>query len=850
MIPGNTLLRVATFLQFRLSLKNKTSFSSLTRTLSILFFLLTGLADARAQPGERGAITKSDTAGKTGNTYAIIIGISDYKAVPDLQFAHKDAQAFEDFLLSEAGGKVPKVNIETFLNENANRSNVGDAISVIARKAKPGDRVWFFFAGHGDMEDLTQIENGLLLLYNSPNGNYFGMNDDVLEILDLKRYLSPLSQKGVEMLFIVDACHSGNLNGGVQGVQQTASALASAWGREYKILSCQPNQLSLESAEWGGGRGLFSLQMEEGIKGLADTDNDGKITMFELQGYIQANVAKYSEFKQIPLITGDLSKSFFKVNPATLAALKKEKELNYPVLAKANSKGIEDKYVDSLSPEGKKIWLSYKKNLELKKLIWPKDTNALRDYRLFIKAYPDNPLTSMMRRNLASALNNRFDSIVSPLLRGGTSYSTRNECYYASLELDSCMSLLGEQHYMYSNLRARKLYMNAMSYTWALSENDYNISWRPTIEASLKLLEESLQFEPNASYTLMALGTHYYYLYEYEKANAAFKRYLELRPYDVFAKYSLGIMYSRLKQFDKAEEIFIALQRQHPEYTDFKMQLFDIYWKSNQNDKALALVNGMISSPAEQFYGYFSKGLYYARESMLDSTVYYYNESRKYAAGPCIICDNNIGHAYFVHDQTDSARKYFLRVLAQDSTYPFGHFNLGVIEEREGNTSAAINGFLKTILNAPGTMEGYVSNLPMYLGKKYDTTDRVAAAEFRKKMHTFNMQYLSYLSILYIYIRVPGLIDSTRQVNYLFNELFSYKQHEMLTWFHQACYKAMKKDKAGALESLERSLQLGFGSYYQVKNDLDLKFISNTPEYRAILEKYFPEETKKQGKIK
>ena len=197
----------------------------------LLFYWITAtLSFLHAQPGERGgAVTRTDSAGKTGNTYAIIIGISDYKVVPDLQYAHKDAQAFESFLLSEAGGKVPRTNVETFLNEQAVRSNVGDAISVIARKAKPGDRVWFFFAGHGDMEDLTQVENGLLLLYNSPNGNYFGMNDDVLEILDLKRYLSPLAQRGVEMIFIVDACHSGNLNGGVQGVQQTASALASSW---------------------------------------------------------------------------------------------------------------------------------------------------------------------------------------------------------------------------------------------------------------------------------------------------------------------------------------------------------------------------------------------------------------------------------------------------------------------------------------------------------------------------------------------------------------------------------------------------------------------------------------------
>src|SRR5688500_2594676 len=160
--------------------------------LPCILLLLLSLSIS-AQKVERGLETRKDTSRAVGNTYGIIIGISDYKLVDDLQFAHKDALAFESLLLSGAGGAIPKENIETFINENATRSNVGDAISVVARKVKPGDRVYFFFAGHGDMEDLTQIENGLLLLHNSPRGSYFGMNDDVLEILDLKRYLSPLS---------------------------------------------------------------------------------------------------------------------------------------------------------------------------------------------------------------------------------------------------------------------------------------------------------------------------------------------------------------------------------------------------------------------------------------------------------------------------------------------------------------------------------------------------------------------------------------------------------------------------------------------------------------------------------
>ncbi|HYM94923.1 MAG TPA: caspase family protein, partial [Chitinophagaceae bacterium] len=619
----------------------------------------------------RGIPQKGDNTVANGNTYAIIIGLSKYKNVTPLQYADKDAQAFDDFLVSDAGGKIPAANLEVFLNENATRTNIGDAISVIARKAKPGDRVYFFFAGHGDMEDLTQIENGLLLLYNSPNGNYFGMNDDVLEILDLKRYLSPLSERGVEMIFIVDACHAGNLKGGVQGIEQTASALAASWGKEYKILSCQPNQLSLEGAEWGGGRGLFSYELEDGMKGLADMNNDGVVSMYELQNYIQTNVAKYSEGKQIPMITGDLSKPFVKVVPSVLAALKKEKEEEFPMLAMVNTKGNEDKDVDSLDATGKKIYASFNKNIADKKLIWPKDTNALKDYRMFEIKYSGNPLITTMRRNLAASLNDRFNKIVGPLLKGQTSYSNRDECYYASLELDSCMSLLGEQHYMYQNLKARKLFMNAMAYTWAINENEYNIGMRPKVLYAIKLLEQSAELEPNAAYTLSSLGVLYTYVYEYSKADQVFQKYLALRPNDISAKYSLGLIYSQLKQYDKAENIFESLLEKYPSDVNIKLQLIEAYRDNNKIQQSIALTDQLIATDSTKMEGYFSKGVLYSTAINVDSAVHYYLLTRKYYPGYCSVCDNNIGQIYFVTGQIDSARKYFKQVLAHDSTYAF-----------------------------------------------------------------------------------------------------------------------------------------------------------------------------------
>ena len=810
--------------------------------LPSLFLCFTSLVIA--QPGERSLKKIKDSTLAKGDTYAIIIGISDYKVVPDLQYAHKDAEAFQNFLLSDAGGRIPKDNIETFLNQDANRPNVGDAISILARKAKPGDRVWFFFAGHGDMEDLTQIENGLLLLYNSPNGNYFGMNDDVLEILDLKRYLSPLAQRGVEMIFIVDACHSGNLKGGVEGVQQTASALTASWGKEYKILSCQPNQLSLESAEWGGGRGLFSFELEEGLKGLADTNNDGTVSMYELQSYIQTNVAKYSEGKQIPLVSGDLSKPIATVNPIVLAALKKEKAAEYPILAVANTKGNEEKYVDSLDEPGKKLYASFNENLHAKQLIWPKDTNALHDYRIFEKKYADSPLFPAMRRSLSAALNDRFNGIVSPLLKGETSYSSRDECYYAAAELDSCMKLLGEQHYMYTNIKARKLYMDAMALTWAMTEQEYNIGYRPTVIQATELLEVSAKLEPNAAYTLSALGSCYTFLFEYEKANAAFQKYLDLRPNDFSARYTLSLIYSSLKQYDKARKLTESLLSDHPEITDLKYQLANIYQYLGNAEKSLSIINELISFPEQKAAAYGQKGVYYARMSQPDSAIIYYQLSKKYFDGNCTICDNNIGHQFFVSNRNDSAKKYFELALAADSTNPFSNFNLATIELKEGNVQDAMSRFIKTTEYASNSTEGFVSNLDLYFEKEFPNADKSLLNKFQKQPYIFNMQYLGYLSVLYAYLRTPGLINNTDNINFLFNLLFNYKQHEAITWYHHACYNAMKKDTVAALKDIEKSLALGYGNYFTLKYDADLARVRQLPTYSKLLKKYFPAEEK------
>ena len=78
------------------------------------------------------------------NTYALIIGISQYKEMPALQYADRDALAFADFVKSQGAADD---NIKLFLNEEATRLNIVDELYKMSQVAKPKDRFYFYFGG-------------------------------------------------------------------------------------------------------------------------------------------------------------------------------------------------------------------------------------------------------------------------------------------------------------------------------------------------------------------------------------------------------------------------------------------------------------------------------------------------------------------------------------------------------------------------------------------------------------------------------------------------------------------------------------------------------------------------------
>lgn len=283
----------------------------------LLFLLLP--AWALGQVKKRGTETENIAAG--GNTYALVIGINEYKHITPLEFAAKDAEAIYQLLLSPAFD-LPASRVTLLKNADASREQVFNSLYELGDKMQKGDMLIFYFAGHGDIEAKIQTGNSLLLLPGCPEKNYL-RSAEFLDMHTLKEYFSTLHERSIRTLFICDACHSGNLAGGTAGQQLTITNLQQVWGNEVKMLSCQTNEISLENKSWGNGRGVFSYFLELGLKGLADTDN-GSVTLGEVKRFVENKVAEATNDRQNPVLIGDPKGEICRVDKQLLATARKQ----------------------------------------------------------------------------------------------------------------------------------------------------------------------------------------------------------------------------------------------------------------------------------------------------------------------------------------------------------------------------------------------------------------------------------------------------------------------------------------------------------------------------------------------
>jgi hypothetical protein len=172
---------------------------------------------------------------------ALLVGISDYEHIRDMDGPRNDVTAIRDVLV-EHWDFAPG-DVRLLVDRDATKVAIVNALSQLARESAAGDHLLVYFSGHGTSRldptstwPLPHTTGALIPADFEPTGS---LDHQVGQLLvgrwDLRPALERMDRSGVNVMVAVDACFSGNA---VRGT-------GLAWG-------LQPRYVALEATNADG----------------------------------------------------------------------------------------------------------------------------------------------------------------------------------------------------------------------------------------------------------------------------------------------------------------------------------------------------------------------------------------------------------------------------------------------------------------------------------------------------------------------------------------------------------------------------------------------------------------------
>lgn len=570
--------------------------------------------------------SRGETLDGKGKLWAVVIGVSNYRNLTkdqQLQYAHRDAQDFAAFLRSPNGGGFPANQITLLLNQDATVSSIRSALgTALPRSVEPDDVVMIFFAGHGVVENET---DGYLLANDSDPQNLYAT---ALSVAELDRIVTERIHAR-SVILIADACHAGRL--GMTARSTEAQTMVNRYLDEVgksgkgvlRILGSRADQRSYESDRWGGGHGVFTYFLLQGLKGAADKDKDGIVRASEILDYLSENVPKETKSLQQPRAAGNIdprlplavlskspltTKTETEKNAATTVSLEirgvpgSDVYLNNSFRGKIRPNGI--LVIDQLKPGEHEFSIDspgaatitrtlslmaertvvnvklaneaaskisplaaqIKQSLEAKQI-----GQAWQQYQQLIQTAPQDPqrknieiaLSSILETIGQQAINNYVQASITTVNRN--SFRLGAEAYRLLKTLNTSDPQI-EAKYLFCDGRA------------LIEENRAN--------DAINALQQALKLDPRAAYAWNALGLAYEKRNDNDKALEAYKRAADLSPAWAAPQFHVGYQYFLQKKFDKAERAFSLAVQADPNVIESRLMLVRAARFSRQSEKA------------------------------------------------------------------------------------------------------------------------------------------------------------------------------------------------------------------------------------------------------------------------
>ena len=213
-------------------------------------------------------LARTEPAAEDRSKWLFVIGIENYKTTDDILFSRRSADLFKQVAMKTLGIRERQAYV--LLDDDATSASIQDKLRFMLRNVKAGDKIYFYYSGHGIPAPNKDNAAYILAADKSPD---FVADNDFFAVDSIYKTLtdSPASQ----VIAFMDSCFTGQTDGkSVFGGTKAATSLApkrSQFDTSKMAVITAGTDRQFSNALQGRGHRLFSYYlMQSMLKGRSD----------------------------------------------------------------------------------------------------------------------------------------------------------------------------------------------------------------------------------------------------------------------------------------------------------------------------------------------------------------------------------------------------------------------------------------------------------------------------------------------------------------------------------------------------------------------------------------------------